>query len=76
MGIFGLGIVSSYFSQTFISGYTTGSAIQVLTSQIKDVFGLKGLNKYNGAFKIPLVVFFLIFRGLQTLLFFSNPTLC
>lgn len=56
MGVLGLGIVSSYFSQAFISGYTTGSAIQVFTSQIKDVFGLKGLNKYNGAFKIPLTI--------------------
>lgn len=55
MGVLGLGIVSSYFSQAFISGYTTGSAIQVLTSQIKNLFGLKGLNKYSGAFKIPLV---------------------
>lgn len=55
MGVLGLGVLSSYFSQAFISGYMTGSAIHVLVSQIKEIFGLKGLNKYNGSFKIPLV---------------------
>ena len=56
MGVCGLGIVSSYFSRAFISGYTCGSAFYVLTSQIPEIFGLKGLKKYNGAFKIPLVI--------------------
>lgn len=55
MGIFGLGILSSYFSQSFISGYMTGSAIQVFVSQIPEIFGLSGLNKYNGTFQVPLV---------------------
>ena len=56
MGVCGLGIVSSYFNRAFISGYTCGSAFYVLTSQIPEIFGLKGLKKYNGAFKIPLVI--------------------
>jgi MFS superfamily sulfate permease-like transporter len=69
MGVFGLGIVSSYFSHAFISGYTCGSAVQVLTSQIKDVFGLKGLTKYNGAFKIPLVINIFLFFLLDAMNF-------
>lgn len=53
MGLTGLGVITTYFSDSFISGYTCGSAIHVVTSQIKDLFGLKGLTTYNGAFKIP-----------------------
>ena len=76
MGFSGLGIVTSYFSDTFISSYTSGklgrfkpyqssflvslirlegSAIHVLVSQIKDLFGMKGTVRYEGMLKIPKV---------------------
>jgi solute carrier family 26, other len=53
MGAFGLGIISVYFNEAFVSGYTCSSAIHVLTSQIKDIFGIKGTIKYNGFFNVP-----------------------
>lgn len=55
MGFIGLGFVSAYFSDSFVSAYTCGSAIHVGTSQIKDIFGLKNVKKYQGMFKIPKV---------------------
>ena len=55
MGFFGLGIVASYFSDTFISSYTCGSAIHVVVSQIKELLGLKNIKKFDGPFKIPRV---------------------
>ena len=55
MGIIGLGFISAFFSDTFISGYTCGSAIHVVMSQLKDLFGIRKLTKYNGVFKIPRV---------------------
>jgi MFS superfamily sulfate permease-like transporter len=55
MGLTGLGVITKLFSDSFISGYTCGSSIHVLTSQIKDLFGLKGLTSYDGSLKIPLL---------------------
>ncbi len=55
LGLSGLGFISYYLSNAFISGYTCGSAIHVFVSQIKDVFGLKKTLKYEGVFKIPKV---------------------
>jgi hypothetical protein len=55
MGLCGLGVISSYFSDTFISGYTCGSAIYVVVSQIKDIFGLKNIKRASGMFKVPKV---------------------
>uniref|UniRef100_A0A336MP87 CSON003030 protein n=1 Tax=Culicoides sonorensis TaxID=179676 RepID=A0A336MP87_CULSO len=36
-----LGVASALLSETLVSGFTTGAAIQVLTSQIKDLLGIK-----------------------------------
>ena len=55
MGIGGLGFMTTYFSDTFISSFTCGSAIHVCTSQIKDLFGIKGAGKFEGALKLPYV---------------------
>lgn len=56
MGLLGVGkVLTSYFSDTFISGYTCASAFHVLTSQIKELLGLRNLKKYDGLFKIPKV---------------------
>ena len=57
MGFTGLGAISSYFSNTFISSYTTASALHTFVSQMKDIFGLKNLKKHDGIFKIPRVSF-------------------
>jgi MFS superfamily sulfate permease-like transporter len=55
MGLSGLGFISSYFSEAFVSGYTCGSAVHVVVSQIKDIFGIKNVTKHTGAFEIPKV---------------------
>lgn len=49
-----LGVISSLLSETLVSGFTTGAAVHVLTSQIKDLFGLQ-LHKRKGLFKVILV---------------------
>ena len=60
MGFTGLGVITKYFSDSFISGYTSGSAIHVAVSQIKDIFGFKNTKRYNGMFKIPLTLWDLV----------------
>lgn len=54
MYIFQLGIICTLLSETLVSGLTAGAAIHVLTSQLKDVLGLK-LNQINGPFKLIYV---------------------
>ncbi|CAF0727594.1 unnamed protein product [Rotaria sordida] len=49
--IFHLGFVTSFLSDSFISGYTTGTAILVFTSQLPDILGLS-LKRYVGPFNI------------------------
>lgn len=41
MYILRLGIISSLLSETLVSGFTTGAAMHVLTSQVKDLLGIK-----------------------------------
>lgn len=53
MGIAKLGFITIYLSDPLVSGFTTGAACHVFTSQIKYVFGVK-TDKYNGAFKLLL----------------------
>jgi MFS superfamily sulfate permease-like transporter len=62
MGFSGLGFVSSYFSDTFISGYTCGSAVHVVVSQMKEIFGMKNVTRFDGTFKVPKVSFGLYFH--------------
>lgn len=52
-----LGIVSTLLSETLVNGFTTGAAVHVLTSQIKDLFGLK-IPKNEGAFTVLYVCVF------------------
>lgn len=47
MYIFRLGIVSALLSETLVSGFTTGAAIHVVTSQLKDIFGVT-IPKFKG----------------------------
>lgn len=47
-----LGVLSALLSEALVSGFTTAAAIHVLTSQIKDLLGLKLPKSPTGAFKI------------------------
>ncbi|CAH1782637.1 unnamed protein product [Owenia fusiformis] len=51
MGILRLGFLTIYLSDPLISGFTTGAAFHVLTSQVKHMFGLNP-GRYYGAFKL------------------------
>ncbi|KAF5308663.1 hypothetical protein FQR65_LT06124 [Abscondita terminalis] len=51
MYILRLGIISTLLSETLVSGFTTAAAFQVLTSQIKDIFGLI-IPKHKGYFTL------------------------
>lgn len=41
MFVLRLGIISTLLSETLVSGFTTGAAIYVLTSQVKDLLGIR-----------------------------------
>ncbi len=48
-----LGFLTVYLTEPFISGFTTGAAVHVFTSQIPSVFGLKTPRGIHGPFKLP-----------------------
>lgn len=54
MYVFRLGAISALLSDTLVSGFTTGAAIQVISSQIKDLFGFK-IPKHKGYFTVVKV---------------------
>lgn len=54
MYIFRLGAISTLLSETFVNGFTTGAAIQVLLSQVFDLIGLNSA-KPKGHFKFMKV---------------------
>ncbi|KAL3878660.1 hypothetical protein ACJMK2_030991 [Sinanodonta woodiana] len=51
MGICHLGFVTTYMSDALISGFTTGCAVHVFTSQVKYMFGLH-IPRSDGMFQI------------------------
>ncbi|XP_053378188.1 prestin-like isoform X4 [Mercenaria mercenaria] len=51
MGVLRLGFITVYLSDPLISGFTTGAACHVFTSQIKHVFGVQTA-RYSGVFKL------------------------
>lgn len=51
LGILQLGAMSVFLSDMLVSGFTTGAAVHVLTSQVKYFFGLS-VTRYNGPLKI------------------------
>lgn len=55
MGILHLGVVSLLLSPSLVGGFTTGAAFHVLTSQVKNFFGINTLPRRAGMFKIPMV---------------------
>ena len=59
-----LGIIGIILSDQLVSGFTTGAAIHVASSQIKSLLGLD-VPAYNGPFHLPRSIF-AIFRLLPT----------
>ncbi|XP_032674738.1 sulfate transporter isoform X3 [Odontomachus brunneus] len=55
MYTFRLGIVATLLSETLVNSFTTGAAVYVLLSQIKDLLGLK-LSKKKGYFQLIFTV--------------------
>ncbi|ELU09702.1 hypothetical protein CAPTEDRAFT_129630 [Capitella teleta] len=51
MGLFKLGFVSIYLSDPLTRGFTTATAVHVLTSQLKHTFGVP-VDRFSGPFKI------------------------
>lgn len=60
-----LGVVATLLSDTLVSGLTTGAAIHVFTSQVKDLFGLQ-LPKFPGNFDV-VFTYYEIFRNIASL---------
>lgn len=54
MGLLQLGSLSVFLSDMLVSGFTTGAAIHVMTSQVKYLFGLH-IQRYSGPLKIIYV---------------------
>jgi MFS superfamily sulfate permease-like transporter len=64
MGVLRLGFVATYLSDPLISGFTTGSAVLVVLSQLKHILGLK-LPKFSGilfSVKVKIVLFSLLIK--------------
>ncbi|XP_046551953.1 sulfate transporter-like [Haliotis rubra] len=51
LGKLGMGFLTTYMSEYLISGFTTGVAVHVVSSQTKNVLGLK-VKRFNGVFKV------------------------
>ncbi|XP_061195318.1 prestin-like [Saccostrea echinata] len=60
LGSFRFGGLASFMSDPLISGFTTGAAIHVFTSQVKYLFGVQVFS-YHGAFK--MIYFYRDFFG-------------
>lgn len=52
-----LGLVATYMSEYLVSGFTSGVAIHVVTSQMKHILGIN-VPRHNGVFKIIRVRIF------------------
>lgn len=50
-----LGNLSSLLSESLVNGFTTGAAMHVLVSQLKDLFGIK-IPRHKGYFQIIYVI--------------------
>lgn len=54
MGVLKLGFVTIYLADPLISGFTTGAACHVFTSQVKYILGI-GVERFNGPLKLIYV---------------------
>lgn len=59
-----MGKVASLLSESLINGFTTGAAIHVLVSQLKDLLGVK-VQRYKGLFQIVNVSCFVKFMFME-----------
>lgn len=57
MGVFRLEIVTTYFSDAVVGGFSTGAAFHVFVTQLKDFFGVRNLEQRSGAFNLFYVSF-------------------
>ncbi|CAF3969115.1 unnamed protein product, partial [Adineta steineri] len=48
-----LGCLTVYLTEPFISGFTTGAAVHIFSSQIPSIFGIQSPRHVQGAFKLP-----------------------
>lgn len=55
MSVLQLGHLATLLSEPLVNGFTTGAAVHVLISQLKDLFGVK-IPSHKGAFKIIFVM--------------------
>jgi len=67
LGVCRLGVLSVLLSDTLVSGFTTGAAVHVLTSQVKNLLGVK-VQRYSGPLKI-VYTYIDIFKNIGQ----SNP---
>ncbi|XP_067133831.1 prestin-like [Centruroides vittatus] len=63
MGVLHLGTLTVLLSDNLVSGFSTGAAVHVATSQMKDLFDIN-IGKYNGPFKL-IYKFRDIFQNIQ-----------
>ncbi|XP_025204561.1 solute carrier family 26 member 10 isoform X3 [Melanaphis sacchari] len=56
MYVFRLGVVCTILSETLVSGFTAGAAVHVVTSQMKELLGVK-IENHNGLFQIVLTYY-------------------
>ncbi|VVC28642.1 SLC26A/SulP transporter domain,STAS domain,SLC26A/SulP transporter [Cinara cedri] len=56
MYVFRLGVVCTILSETLVSGFTAGAAVHVVTSQMKELLGVK-IESHNGLFQIVLTYY-------------------
>lgn len=64
-----LGNLSSLLSESLVNGFTTGAAMHVLSSQLKDLFGLK-IPRHVGYLQIIYVSHLL--RGVRGVMSIKN----
>ncbi|XP_064092656.1 prestin-like isoform X2 [Macrobrachium nipponense] len=67
LGMLQLGVLCVFLSDMLVSGFTTGAAVHVLTSQVKYLFGIK-VPRYNGPLKIIYT-----YRDIISQILSSNP---
>ena len=51
MGVFKLGFITAYLSESFFNAFTSGAAVHIATSQVPALLGIK-IQRFGGAFKI------------------------
>ncbi|KAI6183240.1 STAS domain-containing protein [Aphelenchoides bicaudatus] len=52
MGVLRLEIITTYFSDAVVGGFSTAAACHVFVTQLKDFFGLQNIKQHTGAFNL------------------------